>query len=207
LLAATSTAALAQRNDGGNRGPGRDNAQQQQPNRSAQDRGMRGPTTNATPSFNGRNGNGAGQFNNNNQRFDNNRPGNNDNRFDNNRNDNRFGNNNNNRFDNRPGFNPRGGTNWRNDSWNDYRRVFNSPQRFRAPAWRAPTSNWRYTRFSFGAILPSLFFSSNYYINDWSNYGFDYPPPGTRWVRYGPDALLIDVYTREIIQVRYNAFY
>jgi len=31
--------------------------------------------------------------------------------------------------------------------------------------------------------------------------------PGYVWVRYGPDALLIDTYTGEIIQVRYDVFW
>ena len=33
------------------------------------------------------------------------------------------------------------------------------------------------------------------------------PPPGTVWVRYGRDALLIDRYTGEVIQVEYSVFY
>ena len=35
----------------------------------------------------------------------------------------------------------------------------------------------------------------------------DPPPPGTVWVRYGNDALLIDRYSGEVIQVVYGIFY
>ena len=38
-------------------------------------------------------------------------------------------------------------------------------------------------------------------------YGLPYPPPGTVWVRYGDDALLIDQYTGEIVEVIYGLFY
>ena len=33
------------------------------------------------------------------------------------------------------------------------------------------------------------------------------PMPGTVWVRYGDDALLIDRYTGEVIQVAYGIFW
>ena len=33
------------------------------------------------------------------------------------------------------------------------------------------------------------------------------PPPDAVWVRYGDDALLIDRYTGEVIQVEYGVFY
>jgi Ni/Co efflux regulator RcnB len=58
-----------------------------------------------------------------------------------------------------------------------------------------------------GDFLPGIFFSTQYWLNDWDAYGLYPPPPGTRWVRYGPDALLIDRYSGEIIRVEYNAFY
>ena len=33
------------------------------------------------------------------------------------------------------------------------------------------------------------------------------PPWGYEWVRYGPDAVLIDVRTGQILQVRYGVFW
>lgn len=33
------------------------------------------------------------------------------------------------------------------------------------------------------------------------------PPPDAVWVRYGPDALLVDRMTGEIIRVQYGVFY
>ena len=52
-----------------------------------------------------------------------------------------------------------------------------------------------------------MFFGQNYWLYDYSDYGLPYPPPGAAWVRYGPDALMIDQYSGEIIEVVYGAFY
>lgn len=143
-----------------------------------------------------------------------------DNRPDANRNDNR-GN------DNRPDFN-RGGNNGRSDfgrndnrpgnnnfrggrpnpNYAQYHRSFNAAHqyRWRGPAYRTPPGFY-YRRWSYGDFLPSLFWGSSYWINDFSYYDLMPPPPGTVWVRYGSDAVLIDRYTGEVIQVEYNAFY
>ena len=47
----------------------------------------------------------------------------------------------------------------------------------------------------------------DYFLLDYIAFGLFAPPPGYVWVRYGDDALLIDTYTGEIVQVRYNMFY
>jgi hypothetical protein len=75
----------------------------------------------------------------------------------------------------------------------------------RAPAFRYPRG-WGYRHWSIGAFLPLLFLADTYYIDyDWI--GLPPPPYGTRWVRYGPDALLVDTYSGEIVDVVYNVFY
>jgi Ni/Co efflux regulator RcnB len=78
--------------------------------------------------------------------------------------------------------------------------------RYRGDAWRWPSGH-SYRRWTFGMTLPSLFWGSNYWISDYSYYGLAYPPPGTVWVRYGNDAILIDRYTGEILEVVYGQFY
>ncbi len=110
------------------------------------------------------------------------------------------------RNDNRPGNN---GVRGRpNPGYAQYHRSFNAPHQFR---WRGPTyrqpPGFYYQRWSYGQFLPSLFWGSNYWISDFSYYDLMPPPPGTTWVRYGPDALLIDRYTGEVIQVEYSVFY
>lgn len=76
----------------------------------------------------------------------------------------------------------------------------------RGPSFRYP-HGYRYRRWSVGLILPSLFLSSSYYYNDWADLGVGPPPRGCRWVRYGPDLLLVRRRTGQIIDVIYGAFY
>ena len=73
------------------------------------------------------------------------------------------------------------------------------------PGWQYP-AGYRYRRWTVGLLLPHLFLSSNYYFDDYANYGFGPPPYGCRWVRYGPDLLLVEVRTGRIRDVVYGAF-
>ena len=74
------------------------------------------------------------------------------------------------------------------------------------PAYRYPRG-YEYRRWSIGAFLPSLFLASTYYYDDWRTLGIGAPPPGRRWVRYGPDLLLVNVRTRRVEDVIYGVFY
>jgi Ni/Co efflux regulator RcnB len=93
-----------------------------------------------------------------------------------------------------------------NHAFDTMHRAFTAPQRFRAGAYVRP-SGWYYHRWNYGEFLPAFFFSRNYWILDWEDFALDNPPPGTVWVRYGDDALLIDEYTGEVIEVEYGIFY
>lgn len=66
---------------------------------------------------------------------------------------------------------------------------------------------YRYRRWTVGLLLPSLFLSSAYYYDQYAAMGVGPPPPGYRWVRYGPDLLLVQVRTGRIADVIYGAFY
>jgi Ni/Co efflux regulator RcnB len=94
----------------------------------------------------------------------------------------------------------------RRGSWAQFRRSFDAPRRFRVGVYHAPPG-YRYHRWSHGQRLPRAYFARHYWLTDFVIYGLFAPPPGLMWVRYGPDALLIDTYTGEIVQVRYNVFY
>jgi Ni/Co efflux regulator RcnB len=102
--------------------------------------------------------------------------------------------------DRRPGYSaPR-------RDYSGFRRSYNSPRRFRGPTYHRPPG-WYDRRWTFGEYLPSLFWSSSYWLNDFNSYALPPPPYGTVWVRKGRDALLIDRDTGEIISVRYAVFY
>ena len=120
-------------------------------------------------------------------------------RFDNNRFDNnRRGFNDNRRWDNNRG--------WDNRRYSQYYRNWNSANRYRAGSYYRP-SGYYYRRWTFGDILPSLFWSNRYWLNNYYAYDLPPPPAGTVWVRYGDDALLIDRFTGEVIQVSYSVFW
>jgi Ni/Co efflux regulator RcnB len=90
-----------------------------------------------------------------------------------------------------------------------YRPGMGRPPQFRpirGPVFRYP-HGYRYRRWSVGLLLPALFLSSTYYYDSYGDLGVGAPPPGCRWVRYGPDLLLIDVRTRRVVDVLYGAFY
>jgi Ni/Co efflux regulator RcnB len=223
LLAVLAGPALAQRDNRG-RGPeGAPQAQQSQPQQNFQR--DRNPAN--RPDFNrggdaARPGADRGNFaeRDNGPRPDFNRDGRDDDRrpgFNRGGNDNRYDG----RFDGRRDFgrNDRFDNNrrWDNDrgwsnNWYDgrrfsgYYRSWNAPSRFRAGTYYRP-QGFYYRRWSYGDILPSLFWSNRYWLSNYYSYDLPRPPVGTVWVRYGSDALLIDRYTGEVIQVAYDIFW
>jgi hypothetical protein len=68
-------------------------------------------------------------------------------------------------------------------------------------------NGWAYREWAVGAILPPLFLVPDYYYPDWAALGLEPPPPGAQWVRYGPDLLLVDVNTGQVLDVAYGVFY
>ena len=73
------------------------------------------------------------------------------------------------------------------------------------PGFHYP-AGYGYRRWTIGLLLPRLFLSPTYYFDDYANYGFGPPPSGHRWVRYGPDLLLVNTRTGRIRDVIHNAF-
>ena len=142
-----------------------------------------------------------------------NRPGNNNRPGTNRPGTNRPGNNINRPGFNRPGDNNRPGVNRPGNNrpgarpdYSKYRRAVTAPRRFHAGHYRAPRG-YSYQRWSYGQRLPSMYYANNFWLSNFLIYGLFAPPPDAVWVRYGPDALLVDRYTGEIISVEYNVFY
>ena len=74
-----------------------------------------------------------------------------------------------------------------------------------APRYRYP-HGYRYHRWHIGLFLPSIFLTSAYYYNDYALLGFGPLLHNYRWVRYGPDLLLVHRRTGRIRDVRYGVF-
>jgi Ni/Co efflux regulator RcnB len=66
---------------------------------------------------------------------------------------------------------------------------------------------WYYRRWVYGEHFPDIFWARDYWITDYWLFGLAIPPYGCEWVRYGNDAVLINIETGEILQVIYGIYY
>ncbi len=64
-----------------------------------------------------------------------------------------------------------------------------------------------YRRWVVGGLLPPIFLTPTYFYDDWAGLGLAPPPPGAEWVRYGPDLLLVDLSSGQVLDVAYDVFY
>jgi len=100
---------------------------------------------------------------------------------------------------NRPGNRPGGWAGNRGSwGWNG--------QRYRGGRFNYP-SGFGYQRWVIGGILPAIFLSHAYYFADYASLGFEAPPWGYQWVRYGPDLLLVNSNNGQVMDVEYGVFY
>jgi hypothetical protein len=98
-------------------------------------------------------------------------------------------------------------SNWRNNSrydWQNHRRHHRSI--FHLGFYYDPFG-WGYNPFSIGWRMWPSYYSSRFWINDPWYYRLPYAPPGTRWVRYYDDAILVDTWSGQVVDVIYNFFW
>ena len=135
-----------------------------------------------------------------------------------NNNNNNNGNKNNNNKNNQQG----GRYDWnsyqpghRPPQWQQYHQNFdprpyqwnrNARRRYHWQPYNQPPG-WHYQRWAYGQVLPSPFWVRAYWINSYYDFGLGDPPYGFVWVRYGDDALLVDVESGQILSVEYGVFY
>ena len=96
---------------------------------------------------------------------------------------------------------------WRNDrryDWRDYRR--SNWSLFHFGFYNDPFG-YGYNRFQIGWSLWPSYYGSNYWINDPWQYRLPPAYGPYRWVRYYADALLVDTYTGEVVDVVYDFFW
>ena len=111
------------------------------------------------------------------------------------------------RVDNRRREEVRWDQNWRRDDRFDWRRWRERHRdRFRIGIYYDPFG-WGYQPFEIGWRLWPNYYASNYWINDPWDYQLPYAPPGTQWVRYYNDVLLVDVYSGQVIDVIHDFFW
>ncbi|HEX4762159.1 MAG TPA: RcnB family protein [Sphingomicrobium sp.] len=102
---------------------------------------------------------------------------------------------------------PNWSTSWRHHSrhdWHSWRKRHRSL--FRLGFYFDPFG-WRYRPYSIGWRLWPSYYSSRFWINDPWQYRLPYAPPGYRWIRYYNDAILVDTWNGEVVDVIYNFFW
>jgi hypothetical protein len=97
--------------------------------------------------------------------------------------------------------------NWRSDNRYDWQRYRYQNRRIFSPGrYYAPYGGYGYSRLNIGIVLGDLFFGRNYWIDPYY-YHLPPAPPGTQWVRYYNDVVLVDIYTGEVVDVIYDFFW
>ena len=97
---------------------------------------------------------------------------------------------------------------WRRDNrynwsyWRDHNR-----NQFRVGRYHPPYRDWSYRRLSIGFFLDSGFYGGSYLIDD--PWAYRLPPAygPYRWVRYYDDAMLVDIYSGEVVDTIYDFFW
>lgn len=97
---------------------------------------------------------------------------------------------------------------WRDNHRYDW-RVYRSshPSIYRLQPYYVPYRGYYYRRLSIGFFLDALFFDSRYWIDDPWYYRLPEAYGPYRWVRYYDDALLVNIYTGEVVDVIYDVFW
>lgn len=102
---------------------------------------------------------------------------------------------------------PEWSTKWRNSGrydWQNYRRHHRSI--FHLGIYYDPFG-WGYQRWGIGWRLWPSYYDSSYWLSDPGYYALPYAPWPYKWVRYYDDALLVDVYTGQVVDVIYDFFW
>ncbi|MBC2668632.1 RcnB family protein [Novosphingobium piscinae] len=97
---------------------------------------------------------------------------------------------------------------WRQDRRYDWRSWRNGHREiYRVGRYTPPFRNYAYRRLGIGIIIDNGFFGSRYWINDPWMYRL---PPAFgpyRWIRYYDDALMVNIYDGQVVDVIYDFFW
>jgi hypothetical protein len=107
----------------------------------------------------------------------------------------------------RPSHQTQWNTSWRHNDrydWQNHRRRHRSL--FHLGFYFDPYG-WGYQPYSIGWRLWPSYYSRNYWITDPWMYRLPYAPPGYTWIRYWNDALLIDTWSGQVVDMIPNFFW
>jgi len=110
----------------------------------------------------------------------------------------------------RPVTNPP--VNWSSNRWRKDRRYDWYKHRNRywwlfQLGWYNDPFGWGYQPYGIGWRMWPSYYSRSYWLDDPWQYRLPYAPAGTRWIRYWDDAVLVDLWSGQVIDVVYNFFW
>ena len=86
-----------------------------------------------------------------------------------------------------------------------WHRAYPAERVYRIGAFKAEPG-WVYRRWALDEVLPAPSYTPEHRIGDYGKFGLQAPPAGHEWVRYGPDALLVNAKTGKIAEAVYGVF-
>ena len=96
---------------------------------------------------------------------------------------------------------------WRNDRRYDWYNWRNRNRWLFNLGFYSDPFGWGYQRYNIGWRMWPSYYGSHYWLNDPWQYRLPYAPPGYRWIRYYDDAILIDTWDGQVVDVIYNFFW
>ena len=96
---------------------------------------------------------------------------------------------------------------WRNDHRYDWRRWRDRHRSLFRLGYYYDPFGWSYRRWSLGSFLWPSYYGSRYWLNDPWHYRLPPAYGPYRWVRYWDDALLVNIYTGQVVDVIHNFFW
>lgn len=96
---------------------------------------------------------------------------------------------------------------WRNDRRYDWRRYRDRNRSIFSLGFYFDPFGFNYRRFGIGSYLYSGYYQSNYWISDPWQYRLPPAYGPYRWVRYHNDAVMIDTWSGEVVDVIYGFFW
>ena len=102
---------------------------------------------------------------------------------------------------------PNWSTSWRHNSRYDWQNWRSRNRSIFHLGFYSDPFGWGYQPYSIGWRLWPSYYRSSYWLSDPWQYRLPYAPPGTRWIRYYDDAILVDTWTGEVVDVLHNFFW
>lgn len=89
------------------------------------------------------------------------------------------------------------------EDWRDYRQSHRNA--YKRPNYVGPRG-YAYRPVAAGHRFAPTYYSSRYWVRNYSNYRLPAPRAGHRWVRYGNDVVMVNLRTGRVVTV-YNRFF